>query len=482
MRFHDLDEDILHSVFAASDVHTVLSMARVNKLCRNISNSRPLWLALVAALVARRLMDEIPPEILAKYSTADLIKEVRRLVSGPESWFPRSPAPILSRQIIVEHSSWAAGQGDIVLLPGAEYALISTCQGVELQCWSVATKEHLWTRATRLMDYAVHMLDSRSALFLFLPYTNRIRLQITRVDLRNGLSEDLFHLPLDIHLGFVKNPVVFGDLFAVSLRLTDESTLLLVDWREGKYIIFHCSKAWPRPGMAFVPGHVILTTASAEPPHDQLLVVYTLLSLTSRWRPIAEIDLSNQMRTTDVQPTVLERMDYKNFVWQDAQRVRMTLHSNPLRSNGYKLILYLSPSHRQQAPKSISDMLRQAIGRAPPQPAQSAMVFTHHFTISSSPTSDLRRSRTSVRHAVPDLFFPDVSYCGYTVNIDSCVLDIYAPLKGSSNDPRHARERFTPNIPRLIAVTDPGCHSAHLSPSGAVTTLGPESFTVSYYI
>jgi hypothetical protein len=120
-----------------------------------------------------------------------------------------------------------------------------------------------------------------------------------------------------------------------------------------------------------MPGHIILATAAPRPPNDQLILVYTLLSLTSRWRPVTELaNLSvhhfedRRIGPDDISPTVIERLAHNNRVCRSSHGLEMTLHPNPIRHNTYKLTVYASYPAKSTAKSFISNKFRQRLGGA----------------------------------------------------------------------------------------------------------------------
>ncbi|KAJ7456131.1 hypothetical protein FB451DRAFT_1564727 [Mycena latifolia] len=467
MLFHDLDEDVLPRILANCDICTVLSCSRVNKIFRAVTLSKQLWLSLLLDLSARSLI-RIPPHNFLDYSTDDLIAVVKRLLSGPTTWSHQSYVPpTVSESMSLNNPAVSAGGFGIKLLPGGQYFVVD--YGVGIKCCDAKTGDCVWTRPSRVSEYSVDMLDEgRSAIFFLVLYTSPQELAIVHVHFITGHSDELFHTRLNIHMGFCKNPALLGDLLGLALRFTDGGAILVIDWRKQTYVLFNCSSAWPRPGVAFIPGHVILNTADAEEPYEQLILVYALSSLSSRWRPVAEIASSdrlsdNKMRifAKDITPVVRERLRHQNVAFQNALRIQMTLHANPLRVDAYKLIVYVFAPPR---PSSFGESLRRGLGLEP-RSASGARLFTYHLVV--GPTH-LHWARTSVVPAVPDLFFPEVSYAGYTHSQD-------------------ARERFlgewAPDAPREIELAETGGDSVHLSsPSGAVTVFKPPKVEINYYV
>lgn len=235
--------------------------------------------------------------------------------------------------------------------------------------------------------------------------------------------------------------------------------------------------------MALVPGHVIFNTATLAPPYEQLVLVYTLTSISVRWRPVTDhtfkYELSSRkarISSTDIAPAVVERLAYQNFVFRDVQHVSLTLHRSPLHDDGYKIIVYVSDRSGRESQGSFADTLLRGL-RLTPLRASGAMLFTYHISVSPIPPSALRWSRASAVSAVPDLYAPEISCTGYTVNhVDGRVIDAHLPQS------QHAWRDGTPGTARDVGVTGGGNYSVHLSAStGAVSFFTePHVHIVSY--
>lgn len=186
--FHDLDEDVLPRILAHCDIYTILSVSRVtlprrhpshlltaaqlqvSKFLRALTLSRQLWHSLLLDLAARSLLHIPDREKLKAYSTAELIMEVKRLISGPATWSDESStAPTLAGSTSFNNCRVNSSPADIRLLPGGRFFVVHHGQGVK--CWDATTGDGIWTYPARVTDYSVEMLDEgRSAIFFFLVY------------------------------------------------------------------------------------------------------------------------------------------------------------------------------------------------------------------------------------------------------------------------------------------------------------------------
>ncbi|KAJ6557007.1 hypothetical protein DFH09DRAFT_1317583 [Mycena vulgaris] len=122
MLLHSLDDDVPLTVLSVSDVYTVLAVATVSRGLRTLALAK-VWLALVADLTARCLMDPLPSEMLVTCSALDLISEVRRLVCGPATWAGGSSVPAVLRMRSI-HLHVDIPKPKAKLLPGGRYIAV----------------------------------------------------------------------------------------------------------------------------------------------------------------------------------------------------------------------------------------------------------------------------------------------------------------------------------------------------------------------
>ncbi|KAJ6609020.1 hypothetical protein B0H10DRAFT_511334 [Mycena sp. CBHHK59/15] len=189
-------------------------------------------------------MDAFQYSEITNCSTAELIQMAKRLVTGPETWSRRTVTPAVWREISLKPTSIGGGTNpteySIRLLPGGRHVMVEDHNG-GFECWSVETGSLVWTHAGRIGGYSVEVSDGGDSAVLLLVHYYANEFSIVHVDLCMGHSNVLFRMPHGVHIGFTKNPVLFGDFFSVYLCLPDAAVVLLVNWREERYIIFHGS-------------------------------------------------------------------------------------------------------------------------------------------------------------------------------------------------------------------------------------------------
>ncbi|KAF8192259.1 hypothetical protein K438DRAFT_864652 [Mycena galopus ATCC 62051] len=149
MALIDLNPDVLLPILADTDIYTILSVARVNRLLYEITSLRHLWLLVIRDLSRRRLIDAAPEETLQALSKEELVDEIRRVVTGPRTWSSASSTlPTLLRQFIIPLDPLPPAQDRRAeLLPGGTHIILSECiddVARKIECWDVRTQKRVW--------------------------------------------------------------------------------------------------------------------------------------------------------------------------------------------------------------------------------------------------------------------------------------------------------------------------------------------------
>ncbi|KAJ7044373.1 hypothetical protein C8F04DRAFT_1174803 [Mycena alexandri] len=138
----DLNYDVLLRIFSFLDVSSLLQSALVSSACNRLAQSKQVWLAIVLDLGCRHLLDLPPRDALLRFSTAQLIDEVKRAVFGPRTWAAdSSSAPTVRRQMRITMSS---PPSEPTLLSGDKHLLVQRGTGCEI--WDFADGRRIWAR------------------------------------------------------------------------------------------------------------------------------------------------------------------------------------------------------------------------------------------------------------------------------------------------------------------------------------------------
>ncbi|KAJ7224749.1 hypothetical protein B0H12DRAFT_1240834 [Mycena haematopus] len=494
MHFHDLDEDVLAQILVSCDIYAVLSFLRVNKSLRRVALAKQLWISLVLDLSLRYFIPDLHP--IHGHTTAQLIAKVKSVKCGPATWSEESSVPptvCFSRTFL----GGSAKFGEVMLPPGGRY--FAVWRGSNLHCYDVLTGRCAWTRSeSETLSYSRWTMevleDGHTANFLF----NRPgRLSVVQVNLITGHAEEVFDLDLNTQTACYYSPAVLFENF-LAVRVVRYSPherfgILVIDWREATYVIFE-TPAIPDHEVAFVPGHIILTPPTLEPSHDRLIFVYALRSIASRWRPTTELVLHNAdvlfaqhiCLPEDISPIIVERLEHNNRVFRSfpsralcsepSLDVRMTVHSNPIRDNVYKLVVYASDTEPTRP--SLTETFRQKfqVGGAPGR-AMGTMFFTYELVLGGP---GLSWTKTSVISKLPKDIEPGWSqtYAGYAVVFPLIRTDCTRIV-----DPRSTRGSVRKFTGRAVREVLPVCKKyTRLTSTGVVFAQVDNRIEISCYL
>ncbi|KAJ6537719.1 hypothetical protein B0H19DRAFT_373289 [Mycena capillaripes] len=189
MPFIDLGSDVLSHLFALTDVYTVLSLSRVNRLFNGISSTRHLWLLIVRDLSARRLIDTPPDDI-----------------------------DMLCKDALVDEES--------------------------IQCLEVHTGRLAWAWSQPGIYISSATFDFRlgsSEAVVALTFAAADRVLLCEVNLATGQSRDLLDFTLPGILWF---PKLLGDFFICHARptpITPHWFILLLNFRTEEFVVLECA-------------------------------------------------------------------------------------------------------------------------------------------------------------------------------------------------------------------------------------------------
>ncbi|KAJ7259989.1 hypothetical protein B0H12DRAFT_1231925 [Mycena haematopus] len=109
----DLAPDVVFSIFACSDISSVVSAGQTCRYLHNLAFDKSVWLGLFDRLRRRFLVDRNCTPDLESLSTDEIIEVVRRLITGPQTWSPREldcdPIAEVSTQITLHPTIRTAG-------------------------------------------------------------------------------------------------------------------------------------------------------------------------------------------------------------------------------------------------------------------------------------------------------------------------------------------------------------------------------------
>ncbi|KAJ7628017.1 hypothetical protein DFH06DRAFT_1442429 [Mycena polygramma] len=347
MTFGALCEDVVLRVLSQSDVYTTLSVSAVNKSLRCVALTKQLWLSLVQDLGVRGVLDLPAAEELETYSTTDLVNHVKRVVVGPEGWLPGYHAT-LHRQL--EFDAAVEGQHlvDFRLLPSGRHTMLQTRK--DLRICEVGSGSIVWKLSAHYRDttWSVHLMPGGEiARVVVLPVSQPMVIAIHEVNLTRGKAREKFTLNLPTTL-LRWMPSIQGDFFLFALQPEDSAIMIfmLVNWREETYVVLdYGGRSYSMNQAILIPGHIVATYSDSTPPHQQLLTVVTLDSLSPYWRPLSAIDLDTRLLPRRSGSGLLLAV-HERLEWQGEPLCNATLHlklsafPSPLHDDAHKIVIY----------------------------------------------------------------------------------------------------------------------------------------------
>ncbi|KAJ6565965.1 hypothetical protein DFH09DRAFT_1157347 [Mycena vulgaris] len=371
MLLQHVDADVLLQIFAPLDVFTILSLSRVNKYFHALTATKQLWLSVVRDLTSRCLIDPPSAEVLETFSTAQLVEEVKRVVFGPRTWSPASSAPpTLLRQRTISLDDRAGTS----FLPDGRHILVYKSSGSRgVECWDMLIERRVWVWSSPLwyvqyaaFDFRRGGAEARVVLSATDTMNEEYRFIILEADLSTGESRELLDFSVDGR--FHRPAKIAGDCFACGSSWNHPiSSILLVNWRSAKFILFDTSSGALNSDFALCPGNLLLSgiASAADPASADQVRIYSIASFDHLWRPISQIavdcrtDITGLQSTTfDVPGNILrDKRDYRGHI-------SLSLSESLVHEDAYELMVKVV--NHTIRPTSVIQRMRNRLRSVPP--------------------------------------------------------------------------------------------------------------------
>ncbi|KAJ7918459.1 hypothetical protein B0H13DRAFT_1993032 [Mycena leptocephala] len=154
MKFQDLSEDDIRSIFSFCDIYAVVSMSRTNRYFRRLSLDKLVWVDLV--------------ENIRRKGFGALVALVKSLLTGPACWNPIEPkrkwfrvtnslptqtlAEMSAKYVIHPSGIVYSKKREAKLLNGGEYVLFNN---TTLECWSIRHDKLIWAYDKNGLEWSV---------------------------------------------------------------------------------------------------------------------------------------------------------------------------------------------------------------------------------------------------------------------------------------------------------------------------------------
>ncbi|KAJ7138858.1 hypothetical protein C8R46DRAFT_1234103 [Mycena filopes] len=471
MHLLDLQNDTLLRILSLCDIRTV-----VNELLHQIALVKPLWVSLVRDLSERGILAPLPAELLASYTTDDLIDEVKRVVFGPRTWNDdEMVTAIPQRENIVRLKHPPSMEATIELVFGGRYVVVR--DGLALDLWECSSGRRIWTSPRQpITTWAINLTERGTAAHILLfGAPPECVAQIIWIELATGRARLVCQLAFGgSGEGHFERATILGDVFAASY--TDVGQLLdltlLVNWREETFVFLQCIRTL-QTTPALLPGHIALTYATWGGCNQQTLVVYSFLSLV--WLPIkcfgTDLTLAFRTPVPDLPAVLLlDRLPVGTYASQAAPRATFSVLESPLERGEYKFMLYTShrPATRKMRHRSVlpgADDVPEGI---------LSHLFCYSFSLASG-ESPAQWRRLSTLPARPYLDEPAISYSGHCI--------VRRPLSIAVADVCSAHETVEWQCTWEAEPGQRSCAALDLAPyGGVVAALGYKSITVTHFL
>ncbi|KAJ7089049.1 hypothetical protein C8R43DRAFT_1142211 [Mycena crocata] len=383
MHFQDLDEDILPQILVYCDIHTVLSIGRVNRLLHALTLKKELWLPLIYDLAFHGLIDLPPGETLQTYTVQDILDEVKRTVVGPKTWSPTCPSALpmeARKRILISPMIPNDGVRGITLLPGGKYLVLERFHPIlSLEIWSLEWGSCVWLWQTPLIQHIAWSIDvcdgGMVAYVLVTGVLDPVFTVITRVAFDSGEESRVFYRNIPEYF-FASDPILLGDFFCrIPTQRPHSAALVLVNWRDDTYVALERDASHSTLlDVALFPKHVLLASKRG---HSVYLSVYCLDSaaMRSAARPLANIPIPDVLQTTHIAPDFSHRLR----CGYDPSALRLSVHKSPLRRNTHIVALacVVPP------PRSVIARLATRLARRDPTAERMRSTLYHFRAVSS---------------------------------------------------------------------------------------------------
>ncbi|KAJ7511432.1 hypothetical protein B0H11DRAFT_2269141 [Mycena galericulata] len=344
----DLNHDVLLHIFKYLDVASVLRSTRVSSACKSLAQSKHVWLALVFDLGSRHLLDLPPRDALLRFSTTQLIEEVKRAVFGPRTWAANSPsAPTVRRHIHV--STGLFPPSEPTLLSGDKHLLVQRRNGCEI--WDIAEGRRIWVRDGILRSQVVAQLvhdgtellivlcTGQTPLMTMDPALMNFKLIIHTflLDLKTDSERPMLPVQLPRACPDFSEPIITDDIWAADVQWGAQNGdccngVLLVNWRETTFVLLHLSGRLLHKKL--LRGHLLAVTRTDA--NFDVVLYYPLASLNLHWKALdsaAFARAASHPPIRRIEPIIVQRLEYP--ILPGFRPPLMSVHESPLHHGSY---------------------------------------------------------------------------------------------------------------------------------------------------
>ncbi|KAJ7149630.1 hypothetical protein C8R46DRAFT_1125648 [Mycena filopes] len=347
----DLPADVVFSIFLYCDIASVVLVGQTCRYLHDLAFHKSVWLALLQDLKRRFILSDAVSPNLEESSTSELIKVVKRLLTGPDTWSPTSAGftPEVAQKITLHPTGILNWETEPQLSPSGRFVLLSKLG--TLECWDVGADRMTWRylSGSEVLVFAVDEVVDDDKLVIMTcestysgPRTHCI--QIIELDPRTGTDTNLLKVscpPTPYDAAFM-GPVIRGSVATVALS-TSLHFLLVLDWTVQSAFVVYTSDT--RSNVAdIIPGHLILQTFDTGDASTYLYLIDLWDALRIHGVPL-NLSNANAFPFNSVDLNQLPKILRQEVVTPRAERSFRTgqqlyVHARPLHRDTYRIWVY----------------------------------------------------------------------------------------------------------------------------------------------
>ncbi|KAF7353479.1 hypothetical protein MSAN_01537500 [Mycena sanguinolenta] len=343
----NLAPDVIFSVLVFCDISSVIAASQTCRYLHDLAFDKSVWLGLLDNLRHRSILDRTIE--LGTLSVAEMVKIVRRLITGPKTWSPLNiwvPSAEVFREITV-HLRSEPGLGSSLtykaqLLPSGHYVLFAA--GSILECWNVAEDRLVWKYTSAIdskselvwvVDFAAQETDIESVIIMVCARTfpnQKAWVEIVNLNLRTGTRDVLLlaRAPdFALSVPFLQ-PVILGALATVKMYI---DTYMIIDWTAHLYMILRAPSD-NTSQIALIPQHILLMTRSPSLTGQQIHLI-SIDALHALWTPTSSVD--GPLKFSLISAEDIPKLSTFEHTDDGHSVHKMYVHDSPLQDGEYRV-------------------------------------------------------------------------------------------------------------------------------------------------
>ncbi|KAJ7465980.1 hypothetical protein FB451DRAFT_1561272 [Mycena latifolia] len=384
MPFNSLNADVLLHVCTLLDVYTIVSLSRIDKYFHGLVSAKQLWISVVRDLSSRYLIDPPAEENLERLSTAELIQQVKRGVSGPLTWSPASSMPpTLCRQIELSLESLWGESSRVDFLPEGRHIVFYKQTGTlsrAVECWDVHRARRVWGWASPDDHVEEAKFDfrrggSEAVVSLRIYRFGGSHTIILEANLETGESHNLLHLPF----AAVWSPSIkaSGDFFVCQVA-AGGLPFLLLNLSTVEFILFDSANL---VNFLLCSRHIVLSYRNPITP--DYVRIHNIGLLGHLWRSLNEF-IDDDLTDPEGIPYFAVDLPDNDRCFLESPCIALSVCQSPLHHDSYDLVVEVT----LDAPRSsLLKRLRNRLSNTTTPVAPGLITTVSRYRLALPPSS-----------------------------------------------------------------------------------------------